>query len=132
MIRPIRMVLRLSLVLLLPAALDGCAGAVALAGVEAASVTVFGRDVVDIGVSAITGKDCSLVRLDRQQTYCAARNQLPGPAPYCTQTLGMAQCWSNPEAFTTLPRQLADTPAPTADQARQAATGWLGVLNVAD
>ena len=130
MTRPTRMALRLLLLLPLAASLGGCGGA--LIGVEAASVAVFGRDVVDIGVSAITGKDCSLVRLDRQQTYCAARDRLPGPAPYCTRTLGMPQCWANPEAFATLPRQLADTPAATADQARQAATGWLGVLNVAD
>ena len=55
----------------------------ALAGAELASVTVFGRGLVDIGASAVSGRDCSIVRLDRGETYCAPR--VPAePAPFCT------------------------------------------------
>ena len=129
---PVRTALRLLLPLALAALACGCAGAVALAGVEAASVTVFGRDVVDIGVSAFSGRDCSVVRLDRQQSYCAARDSLPGPPPFCTQTLGQAECWANPAAFAVLPRRLADTPRATGDQVRQVVTGWPRSLDVAD
>ena len=129
---PLRLALRLLPLLALAAPCGGCAGAVALAGVEAASVMVFGRDVVDVGVSAITGRDCSLVRLDREQTYCTPRERLPRPPPYCTRTLGVVECWANPDAFATLPRSVADAPALTAEQVRQVAARWPKSLNLAD
>ncbi len=94
-------------------------------------MTVFGRGVIDVGVSAITGRDCSVVRLDRQQTYCAPRDR-PVALPYCTRTLGSVECWANPEAFTTLPRAVADTPPLDAEQARLLAARWPRSLNLAD
>ena len=109
---------------------SGCAAGQALVGVEVASVAVFGRDVVDIGVSAITGRDCSVVRLDRRQPYCAAREQLPGQPPFCTRTLGNVQCWTDPERFASTPRQIVDTPALTAEQAGQVTARWPKALNL--
>ena len=93
--------------LLAVAPLAGCAGAAVYGGVEGASVAVFGRGLLDIGVSAVTGRDCSIVRLDRQQPYCAPRDRLPDAPPFCTRTLGRVECWADPERFTTLPRQVA-------------------------
>lgn len=116
--------------LLLP--LGGCVAAAAAAGAEAASVAVFGRDIVDIGVSAVTGRDCSLVRLDRRQPYCAAREELPKPPAFCTRTLGTAQCWADPEHFLSPPRQLADIPAVTPEQARQITARWPKSLNLGE
>ena len=111
--------------------LPGCEPAlIAVGAAEAASVTVLGRGVVDLGVSAITGRDCSIVRLDRGATYCAPRERLPGAPPFCTATLGTVQCWANPEAFATLPRQLADTPAPTPEQVRDIGARWPKSLNL--
>ncbi|MEJ1979355.1 MAG: hypothetical protein WDN49_27915 [Acetobacteraceae bacterium] len=107
--------------LLLLAGCDAAAGA--FAGAEAVSVPVLGRGVVDVGASAITGKDCSVVRLDRGQTYCAPREHPPGAPPFCTQTLGTVQCWSNPEAFGALPprdRGFAGLDARAAAQSRLA------------
>ncbi len=116
--------------LLLLAGCDAAAGA--FAGAEAVSVPVLGRGVVDVGASAITGKDCSVVRLDRGQTYCAPREHPPGAPPFCTQTLGTVQCWANPEAFGTLPHEIADSPALTPDQQRNLASRRPKSLNLSD
>ena len=107
-----------------PVLVSGCAALGITAAVEAASVTVLGRDVLDIGVSAVTGRDCSLVRLDRQLPYCAPREHTPAPPPFCTKTLGLPECWADPASFVTLPRQLADSPSLTPEQARQTASRW--------
>jgi hypothetical protein len=113
--------------------LAGCGEAVGVAaGVEAATVPVLGRGVVDVGVSAITGKDCSVVRLDQGKTYCAPRDHMPDAPPFCTQTLGSVECWSNPEAFGVLPHQVADAPDLTPDQKRNVAARWPKSLNLAD
>ena len=110
--------------------LAGCTGAEVFVGVEAASVAVLGRDVVDIGVSAVTGRDCSVVRLDRRQPYCAARETLPGPPPFCTRTLANVQCWTDPEHFASAPHSVVDTPALTAEQVGQIQARWPKSLNL--
>ncbi len=116
-------------ILLLPG-LAGCVAGEAVVGVEAASVAVFGRDVIDIGVSAISGRDCSVVRLDRKQPYCAAREELPPPPPFCSRTLANVQCWADPEHFPSQPRQIADTPGLTVEQTEQVKARWPKSLNL--
>ena len=96
----------------------------ALAAVEVASVVVFGRGIADIGVSAITGRDCSIVRLDRGLTYCESLETAPALGPFCTRSLGVVDCWSNPEALPGLPREVADGPATTAAQERYRRAPW--------
>ena len=95
-------------------------------------MAVFGRDIVDIGVSAVTGRDCSIVHLDRQQDYCSPREHLPRADPYCSRTLGNVQCWSDPESFASRPRQIVDTPAITPEQERQITSRWPKTLNLSD
>ena len=74
--------------------LSGCTAPAlgAYAGVEIASIAVFHRALGDIVVSAVTGRDCSVVRLDRGQPYCRDDRPLP-PEPFCTRTLGRVQCF---------------------------------------
>jgi hypothetical protein len=132
MTQPLRTLLTLTCLVLLVGPLGGCIAAAAVAGADAATVAIFGRDVVDIGVSAVTGRDCSVVRLDRQQDYCAPREHAPLADPYCSRTLGDVQCWSNPETFVIPPRQIADTPALTNDQRKQITSRWPKALNIAD
>lgn len=110
--------------------LSGCHVAGALAGAEAASVTVLGRGVVDIGVSAVTGRDCSIVRLDRGMNYCAPREQLPAAPLFCSKSLGTVDCWTNPEAFIVAPSPLFDSPALTPDQTRDVGARWPKSLNL--
>ena len=117
-------------ILVLLASLGGCAGLEAAAVVEGASVAVFGRGVLDIGVSAISGRDCSIVRLDRRQPYCAPREQLAVAPPFCSRTLANVTCWEDPERFQTQPRQLADTPGATKEQEQQITARWPKSLNL--
>lgn len=119
--------------MLIGLALTGCqTAALAVGAADVASVTVFGRDILDIGVSAVSGKDCSVVRLDKGLQYCAPREQLPPAPPFCTATLGTVQCWANPEAFGVLPHQLADAPALSSEQVRNVNARWPKSLNITD
>ncbi len=124
--RPMRTLLLFLLLLSVP----GCAEPVgALAAAEVASVVVFGRGIADIGVSAISGRDCSIVRLDRGLTYCAPIEPPPAPGPFCTRSLGVVDCWINPEALPTPQRSVADGPAPTPAQEQYRHARWPKSLN---
>lgn len=120
---PIGLILPIGL--LVPICLAGCAAEPvgALAGLEVASVIVFGRGVVDIGVSAVSGRDCSIVRLDRGQTYCAPRDTVPVRGPFCTRSLGVVDCWVS-GAIPPGRQEVADAPAPTAAQERYRRAPW--------
>lgn len=96
----------------------------ALAGADIASVAVFGRGIGDIGVSALTGRDCSVVRLERGQTYCAPREGPPAPRPFCTRSLGAVDCWEDPANLPGRYRTIGDTPPPTAAQERYSRAPW--------
>ena len=92
--------------------LSGCgADPVTLAatavGVTAGSVAVIQRTPVDAVWSLATGKDCSAVRLDQGKSYCRPVEPLPEVPPYCTRSLGVADCWADPAGQ---PRQLGDGP----------------------
>lgn len=113
-----------SVLLLLLLGLSGCETTGFLAGAEAGSVVVFGRGVTDIGVSAVTGRDCSIVRLDKGETYCAARNEAGRPQSYCTRTLGAVTCWEDPALMARPQPEVGDTPPPTEDQVRYRAARW--------
>jgi len=95
-----------------------------LAGVEVVSIAVFGRGVGDIGVSALSGRDCSVVRLDRGQTYCAAREAAPAPGPFCTRSLGTVDCWADPGNLPGRYGGVGDAPPPTAAQERYRGAPW--------
>ena len=83
---------------------------VAVAGAEAATVAVFGKGSVDLVYSAVSGRDCSIVRLDRGETYCKPRETAPPAQPYCTRTLGVAECFAEPAQLPDHPAELADGP----------------------
>jgi hypothetical protein len=115
--------------LLLVLALPGCAPwtqpYASFAGVGAAnvaSVAVFGRAIPDLVYSGVSGRDCSVVRLEQGKTYCKEAEPPPAAPPICTRSLGDVDCWSNPEALNDLPvRGVADgpstlTPAQEADR----------------
>ena len=129
MTHPPRVLLRCFLIILVAGLLGGCAAGEALVAVEATSDMVLGRGIADIGVSAVTGRDCSAVRLDKGLPYCAPRGRLPAAPPFCTQTIGTVTCWKDPEAFASPPHPLADTPALTPEQARLITARWPAFLN---
>ena len=98
----------------------------ALAGVEVASVAVFGRGITDIAVSGVT-----VVRLDKGETYCAPRQPVSNPGePFCTRSLGVVDCWANPPPFLLRSRSVGDTPPPTPLQQEYRRARWPKSLNV--
>ncbi|TCZ57944.1 hypothetical protein [Roseicella aquatilis] len=118
----------LALGLLLP----GCASLEPVSGILAAvnigSVTAIGRTVPDAAISAISGRDCSVVRLDRGQGYCRPKEPPPVPPPTCTRSLGSVDCWRQPPEASPPYRGLADgramlTAAQEADRTRR----WPGL-----
>ncbi len=102
-------------------------GATAAAGVG--SVVVIGRTPVDAAVSLASGRDCSIVRLDRGQSYCRPVEPSPAPPPYCTRSLGRVDCWREPPLALPLQRGVADGPtALTAEQEAHRTRRWPGLF----
>jgi hypothetical protein len=97
--------------LLLLAACDPAALGGATAAVGVGSVVVIGRTPVDAAVSLASGRDCSIVRLDRGQSYCRPVEPPPAPPPYCTRSLGRVDCWRQPPLAIPLQDGVADGPA---------------------
>ena len=116
--------MRTAALLLASLLLSGCAGAGIYAGAEAGSVVVLGRGMGDVVVSAVTGRDCSIVRLDGGKTYCAPRDDAPPPQPFCTRSLGVVNCWADPALLPPSQHEVGDTPPPTPDQLRYRAARW--------
>lgn len=110
--------------------LGGCDGPalVATAGVNVASLTLVGRSVPDILVSGVTGRDCSIVRLDRGMSYCAAREPAPGPPPYCTRSRGSVDCWVTRPGTIPMVQGVVDGPASlSAAQEADRTARWPGL-----
>ena len=102
-------------VLLLPGLLAGCGTdpvtlTAAVIGTTAGSVAVIQRTPVDAVVSAVSGKDCSVVRLDQGKTYCRPTEPPPDAPPYCTRSLGVVDCWDDPGEVPGLGRNVAAGP----------------------
>lgn len=89
--------------------LAGCEAAGWVAAGTGASLAVMQRTPVDAVVSLVTGKDCSIARSDRGQTYCR-EDPAPQPQPYCTRSLGTPDCWTRPDPFGVPQREIADGP----------------------
>ena len=97
-------------------ALAGCGAADNLAMtvgtvVTVGSVAAIQRTPLDALYSVITGRDCSVVRLDRGETYCRAVEPAPEPPPFCTRNLGTVTCWADPAAMPGQLTGVADGPA---------------------
>jgi hypothetical protein len=96
-------------------ALSGCGisdnlGAVIGSGAMVASVTTIQRTPADALYSWVTGRDCSVVRLDQGKTYCRPIEPPPEPPAYCTRSLGSVNCWNDPETVPGHPPGVAEGP----------------------
>ncbi len=85
-------------------------GCVPLAAGVGADVAIFHRTIPDMIYSASTGRDCSVVRLDENQSYCRPVDPPVPPVPYCTRSLGGVDCWAHPEQIPGIPTQVAQGP----------------------
>jgi hypothetical protein len=98
------------------------------AAVSGASIPVFHRTPIDMAVSAASGRDCSVVNLDKGEHYCRPREQAPEPPVFCTRSLGVADCWEDPSKLPGHPREIADGPRSlTRDQDQDRARRWFGL-----
>lgn len=82
----------------------------ALLAANAAAIPVVHRDLFDVVYSVFTGRDCSIVRLDKSQSYCRPIEPPPVPPPFCTRSLGTVDCWSDPTRLPDRPPEVADGP----------------------
>src|SRR5579863_6780217 len=74
------------------------------------SIAIIGRSPADALISVVSGKDCSIVRLDQGKSYCKPAEPPPEAQPYCTRSLAMADCWIDPASLPDHPAQQGDTP----------------------
>jgi hypothetical protein len=108
--------------------LTGCGASpdwVATAAVapQVASIAIIHRSPFDAIFSLLSGKDCSVVRLDRGEAYCRPVESEPPAQPLCTRSLGVVDCWDDPSAVAGHPKGVANgpdtlTPAQEANRAR--------------
>ena len=97
-------------------ALTGCGATDNLAMTVGAAVTVgsvaaIQRTPLDALYSLVTGRDCSVVRLDRGESYCRPVEPKLEPPPFCTRSLGTVTCWADPAAMKGQMTGVADGPA---------------------
>ena len=113
--------MRPALALLLPLAAchPPATPAVAFAAADIASIATFHRDGFDLVYSLLSGRDCSIVRLDAGKSYCKPIEPPPAPPRFCTRTLGQPECFADPAALPDHPSPLADG-AETLTPAQQA------------
>src|SRR5262245_19772751 len=88
------------LALLLPAALGGCSGtgAIAMAGISAATFAMTDKFPADHVATWVTGEECSALQAEQTGQYCRTDEEIaaaeaaarPGamPAIYCYRTIG--------------------------------------------
>lgn len=114
------------LLLLLLAGCDNWAVPTAAAvGVEMGSIVVFGRGVGDLGVSALSGRDCSIVHLDQGHPWCRPTEQPSRPMSFCTQSLGDPDCWAGGNVLPDHRQGLGDAPKLTTAQRANRRQSWL-------
>ena len=95
-------------------------------GLGIGSIAVLGRSPVDAAVSLVSGRDCSVVRLDRGKSYCRPEEPPPEEPPFCTRSLGHVDCWDDPASVPGHPKGVADGPVVlTPAQEKDRTKGWL-------
>ncbi len=75
-----------------------------------ASIAIIHRSPFDAVYSLATGRNCSVVWLDRGETYCRPQEPAPETPRFCTKSLGAVDCWSEPSRLPALQHQVADGP----------------------
>ena len=86
-------------ILLGVSACGSTAGTVALA-VTANATSLFYTDktLLDLGADAASGRDCSLLNIEKKEPYCQERAKQNGNVVthYCYPTLGQPVCYKHP------------------------------------
>jgi hypothetical protein len=88
------------------------------------TVATIGRSPADAVYSLVTGRDCSVVRLDEGKSYCRPVDPPPEPPTFCTRSLGAVNCWANPGSLPGRPTPVGEAPAMTAEQEAYRVRSW--------
>lgn len=64
-----------------------------IAGAEITSFAVLQRGMFDAVYSLITGKDCSVINIERRGEYCRSA-VVAQPVAFCTRSIGDVDCWT--------------------------------------
>lgn len=91
---------------------------------NAGSIATFHRSPPDLVYSLVTGRNCSVVRLDRGQSYCTPVEPPPEPQAFCTRSLGVVDCWRDPAGLANRYEGVAQAPALTAEQEANRTSSW--------
>jgi hypothetical protein len=119
--------------LMLLSLLAGCGPAMPLTEVgvgvvSGASIPIFHRTPIDMVVSAASGRDCSVVNLDKGERYCRPKDRPPETPEFCTRSLGVPDCWDDPSKLLNHPQEIADGPRTlTKDQEADRKKWWPGL-----
>ena len=116
--------LALAPVLLLTACTPPLEPVVWLAGLDIAAVPIFHRTAGDLAYSLYTRRDCSLVRLEQEGQYCKRPEPPPPEQPFCTRTLGMAECFATPATLNDHPSPWGDSHGLNAAQEHDRTARW--------
>ncbi len=111
---PILRSLSLVVALLAAAALAGCGAIPGLAQIEGATVVATEKPLSDHLMSFLSGKNCSVIRREKGQTYCE-EDELRSAAPkvYCYRSIGGVNCYDRPDPFDGQSyKALEETPPP--------------------
>src|SRR5258707_269478 len=96
--------------------------------VSGASIPVFHRTPLDMVVSVVSGRDCSVVHLDKGEQYCHPKERPPAQPVFCTRSLGVVDCWEDPSLLPGRPREVADGPRSlTPEQEADRTKRWPGL-----
>jgi hypothetical protein len=82
------------------------------AGTGVASYAVLQRGVFDTIYSLVTGKDCSVLNIERRGEYCRSE-PVAEPIAFCTRTIGAVDCWTVANPYGPQ-RAVTDIPSPPA------------------
>lgn len=91
-------------------------GLTGAAGTMIGSIAIIHRSPFDAVYSLITGRDCSIVRLDENKSYCRPVEPPPEPPRFCTRSLGVVDCWMDPAKLPAPQQEVADGPRVLTEQ----------------
>ena len=117
--------LLLSLLLLTACGMSENLSATVAVAASVGSIATIHRSPADAVYSFLTGRDCSIVRLDEGKSYCRSVEPKPEPPEFCTRSLGTVNCWQSAAGVPEHPVGVADGPSQlTAEQEANRVRTW--------
>jgi len=74
-----------------------CSLALPYAAVDGAVIMGTEKTMADHAISLASGKDCSLIRIEKGQVYCKEDELTPRPNLYCYRQLAGVTCYNRPD-----------------------------------